>query len=176
MRRTSKVINYGIIYGMGATRMSRELGIARTKASEYIERYFDRYPGVQRFYAEMLDGARAQGYVSTLLGRRRYLPDIHSDHGGLRQAAERVATNTPIQGSAADIIKLAMNRLDARLEEAGLKAAMVLQIHDELLLECPEGEVDAVVELTRECMEGAVQLEVPTVVDVGIGRNWARAH
>ena len=176
MRRASKVINYGIIYGMGPVRMSRELGIPRARAAEYIERYFDRYPGVQKFYGEMLELARELGYVSTLLGRRRYLPDVQSENGGLRQAAERVATNTPIQGSAADIIKLAMVRLSDRLSRDGLETVMVLQIHDELLLECPESETDQALALVRESMENAVELAVPVVADVGVGVSWAEAH
>lgn len=176
MRREAKVINYGIIYGMGPVRMSRELGISRAKAGEYIERYFETYAGVQEFYAAMLDAARRDGYVTTILGRRRYLPDIHGEHGGQRQLAERVATNTPIQGSAADIIKLAMVRLERDLTEAGLEARMVLQIHDELLLECPKRELDQVVSITKAAMEGAYELAVPVVVDVGSGPNWAEAH
>jgi len=176
MRRASKVINYGIIYGMGATRMSRELGIPRSEAADYIERYFARYSGVRLFYAQMLAGARRTGYVSTLLGRRRYLPDIESENGRKRQATERVATNTPIQGSAADIIKLAMIRLDSRLRRRGAAARMVLQIHDELLLEVPKKEVDGVDDDVRDAMEGAASLAVPLLVDIGHGRNWAVAH
>jgi DNA polymerase-1 len=176
MRRAAKVINYGILYGMGPVRMSRELGIPRSKASEYIETYFARYPGVRRFYAETLEDAREQGYVFTRLGRRRYLHDIDSDHGGRRQAAERVATNTPIQGSAADIIKVAMLRLAEALDKADCGAEMVLQIHDELLVECPKRELKQVFALIREAMEGAADLAVPVVVDIGSGKNWAEAH
>ena len=176
MRRAAKVINYGIIYGMGPVRMSRELGIKRSEASEYIEQYFARYPGVQRFYDEMLAHAQEFGYVATRYGRRRYLPDIDSDHGGRRQAAERVATNTPIQGSAADIIKIAMVRLAADLDAGGYKARMILQIHDELLVECPDDEVEKVSTVTRTAMENAAELAVPIVVDVGVGDNWAAAH
>jgi DNA polymerase-1 len=176
MRRAAKVINYGIIYGMGPVRMSRELGIPRTRASAYIERYFERYAGVRKLYERTLEEARRQGYVSTLLGRRRYLPDLASEHGGLRQAAERVATNTPIQGSAADIIKTAMVRLEGSLAEAGVGARLVLQIHDELLVECPERELDQAVTLVRDAMEGAAELVVPLVVDIGSGPNWAAAH
>ena len=176
MRRTAKVINYGIIYGMGATRMSRELGISRTKASEFIERYFARYAGVRHFYEEMLGRARRLGYTETRAGRRRYLHDIHSTNGGLRQAAERVATNTPIQGGAADIIKVAMVRLADALRGAGLRSAMVLQIHDELLLECPDAEVADAGDITRRCMQEAADLRVPVVVDIGVGPTWADAH
>ena len=176
MRREAKVVNYGIIYGMGAQRLSRELGISRTKAEEYIKRYFEKYPKVQRFYSAQLEHARDKGFVATLMGRRRYLPDIVSDHGGRRQMAERVATNTPIQGSAADIIKKAMVDLDAALREAGLGARLVLQIHDELLLEAPSAEVEAASQLVARVMEGAARLLVPIVVAVGSGASWAEAH
>lgn len=176
MRREAKVVNYGIIYGMGAQRLSRELGISRTKAEEYIKRYFEKFPKVQEFYASQLEHARDHGFVSTLMGRRRYLPDITSDHGGRRQMAERVATNTPIQGSAADIIKKAMVELDAALRESGLATRLVLQIHDELLLEAPAAEVEEASRLVVRVMEGAASLLVPIVVDVGSGTNWAEAH
>jgi DNA polymerase-1 len=131
---------------------------------------------VRVFYATQLEHAREKGYVATLMGRRRYLPDILSDHGGLRQLAERVATNTPIQGSAADIIKKAMVDLDGALREAGLRSRLVLQIHDELLLEAPDEEVEEVSDLVVRVMENAASLLVPVVVDVGSGRNWAEAH
>ncbi len=176
MRRAAKVINFGIIYGMGPARMSRDLGISRAEATAYIERYFARYPGVRRFYADTLAAARRDGYVSTLLGRRRYLPDLESENGGKRQAAERMATNTPIQGSAADIIKLAMVRLHELLGKTGLDAHMVLQIHDELLLEASTNEAKRVSHMLRDVMEGAVELAVPVVVDVGRGASWAEAH
>jgi len=176
MRREAKVVNYGIIYGMGAQRLSRELGISQGKAGEYIKRYFEKFPKVQKFYALMLEHARDKGFVATLMGRRRYLPDITSDHGGRRQMAERVATNTPIQGSAADIIKKAMVDLDGALRDAGLATRLVLQIHDELLLEAPAAEVDEVSRLVVQVMEGAAKLLVPIVVDVGSGGTWAEAH
>lgn len=176
MRRTAKVINYGIIYGMGATRMARELDIPRAKADEYIRAYAARYPGVQSFYARMREMAGKLGYVETRAGRRRYLPDIHSTNEGLRQAAERVATNTPIQGGAADIIKTAMVRLASALRDAKLRSAMILQIHDELLLECPADEVDAAATLTRTCMVESAGLAVPVLVEVGVGDDWAAAH
>jgi DNA polymerase-1 len=176
MRRAAKVINYGIIYGMGPSRMARELSIDRKKASEYIDAYFARFAGVRRFYDEMRDKARRDGYVATRAGRRRYLPDIHSGHEGLRQAAERVATNTPIQGGAADIIKSAMLGVTSALRDARASAVMLLQIHDELLIEAPESELADSVALTRSCMERAATLAVPIVVDVGVGQNWAAAH
>ncbi|MBI5504856.1 MAG: DNA polymerase I [Deltaproteobacteria bacterium] len=176
MRRDAKVVNFGIIYGMGPGRLSRELGISRTQADEYIKRYFAKYPGVRRFYGKMLDHARAHGFVATLYGRRRYLPDISSEHGGRRQMAERVATNTPIQGSAADIIKRAMVALAAEIAAARLESRVVLQIHDELLLECPAAEVEEATRLVAGTMERAARLLVPIVVDVGSGHSWAEAH
>lgn len=176
MRRDAKVVNYGIIYGMGPQRLSRELGISRVKAEDYIKRYFEKFPRVQRFYNTQLEHAREKGFVATLMGRRRYLPDITSDHGGRRQLAERVATNTPIQGSAADIIKTAMVDLDAALRDCELTARLVLQIHDELLLEAPVTEVEEVSKLVVRVMEGAAKLRVPIVVDVGSGSSWAEAH
>ncbi len=177
MRREAKVVNYGIVYGMGPSRLSRELGISRAAAADYIERYFERYAGVARYYEQMLERAREQGYVSTLFGRRRYLHDINSSHGGLRQAAERVATNTTIQGSAADLIKRAMVDLEAALEASGAPGAdLILQIHYELLLECDVGDVDAVSALLVEVMEGVADLVVPVAVEVGSGSNWAEAH
>jgi DNA polymerase I len=176
MRSAAKTVNYGIIYGMGAQRLSRELGIGRPKAEEYIKRYFEKFPKVQKFYASQLEHARDKGYVVTMMGRRRYLPDITSDHGGRRQQAERVATNTPIQGSAADIIKKAMVDLDGALRDSGLASRLVLQIHDELLLEAPASEVEEISKLVVRVMEGAVRLLVPIVVDVGSGKSWAEAH
>ena len=176
MRRDAKVVNYGIIYGMGPQRLSRELGISRVKAEDYIKRYFEKFPRVQRFYNTQLEHAREKGFVATLMGRRRYLPDITSDHGGRRQLAERVATNTPIQGSAADIIKTAMVDLDAALRDCEFTARLVLQIHDELLLEAPVTEVEEVSKLVVRVMEGAAKLRVPIVVDVGSGSSWAEAH
>ena len=161
---------------MGPGRLSRELAIGRAQAVEYIDRYFRRYAGVRAFYDRMLDHARRHGFVATLHGRRRYLPDLHSDHMGRRQLAERMATNTPIQGSAADIIKLAMVRLASALRHAGFAAAMVLQIHDELLVECPESELNRALGVIRDAMEGAAELIVPIVVDIGSGKNWAEAH
>ncbi|HYC57526.1 MAG TPA: DNA polymerase I [Candidatus Binatia bacterium] len=176
MRRDAKVVNYGIVYGMGPVRLSRELGITRAEAEDYIKRYFDRYPGVKRFYGRMLEHAHANGFVATLYGRRRYLPDIASEHGGRRQLAERVATNTPIQGSAADIIKRAMVGLDQGLRASRLAARLVLQIHDELLVECPADQVEDACALVAKTMAGAASLLVPVVVDVGSGRSWAEAH
>jgi DNA polymerase I len=176
-RRAAKVINFGIIYGMGPARLAKELGIPFDEAETYIANYFARYPGVSQYIRSTLEGARKTGYVSTLFARRRFIPDITSPEGGVRQFAERMAVNTPIQGTAADLIKVAMVRIDRRLAEAGPEGGgMILQVHDELILEAPEADVDRVVALVREEMEGAAKLSVPLEVAVGVGGSWAEIH
>ena len=176
MRRDAKVVNFGIIYGMGAYGLARQLDIAVNTADDYIRHYFERHPGVRAYQERIVAQARERGYVTTLLGRQRPLPGIVSLNKTLAETARRTAVNTPIQGSAADLIKVAMLRVAARLEREGLKAGMVLQIHDELLVEAPEGEVEAVKCLLTEEMEGVHALAVPLTVDVGVGRNWEEAH
>ena len=173
MRRRAKVINFGIIYGMGPQRLARELEIPLADAQRYIAAYFARYAGVARFIEETLAEARRQGYVATLLKRRRYLPELTSREEGVRQFAERTAINTPVQGSAADLIKLAMVRLEARLARERLPAAMILQVHDELVLEADAGAVEAAIAVIRDEMERVVPLRVPLQVDIGAGANWA---
>ena len=175
-RREAKTINFGIIYGMGAQRLARTLRIPFKTAQEYIAQYFARYQGIKAYMDEVVASAREYGYVTTLRGRRRYVPDLHSKSSQLLSAAERVAINTPIQGTAADIIKLAMLAIAARLRASGLRARMLLQVHDELLFEVPEDETDRVGALVRESMEQVMPLEVPLRVDVGSGHNWAEAH
>lgn len=176
MRRVAKVINFGIIYGMGAQRLARELGIPLARAEQYIRSYFERYAGVRAYLDATRDEARARGYVTTLLGRRRTLPDIASPDRGVAQAAERTAANTPIQGSAADLIKVAMVAIERRLAAEGLRAAMVLQVHDELVLEVADADSDRAGAILREEMEGVYPLAVPLRVDLGMGRTWAEAH
>ena len=176
MRRTAKMVNFGIIYGISAFGLSQRLGVPRTEAAQIIEAYFSQYPGVKAFMEAVVEKAKVDGYVETLAGRRRYLRDIASSNGNVRAVAERMAINTPIQGTAADMIKLAMVRVDAALRERGVEARMLLQVHDELLLEVPEGEVDEVRELVVEGMRGALELKVPVVVDTGVGRDWLEAH
>jgi DNA polymerase-1 len=175
-RRVAKVINFGILYGMGPSRLSKELGIGFEEAQTYIESYFARHPGVRRYVESTLEQARRTGFVTTLLGRRRFIPDLTSTEGGVRQFAERTAVNTPIQGTAADLIKAAMVAIDRRLLEAGSAAGMILQVHDELILEAPEAEVEAAVAVVREEMEGAAELSVPLEVAVGVGSSWAEIH
>jgi len=175
-RAHAKAINFGIIYGSSAFGIANQLGIAQAEAQGTIERYFARYQGVRRFLDETIEHARAQGFVRTLLGRRRYLPDLASRNRPLRQAAERMAVNTVIQGTAADLIKKAMVEVAEALTTAGLAARMILQVHDELVFEAPARELEALTRLVRERMEGAYALRVPLRVDVGSGRNWREAH
>lgn len=172
MRRRAKAVNFGIVYGISDYGLARDLGIGRREAHEYIERYFQRYPKVKAYLEEVVQQARERGYVTTLLGRRRYLPDLFSPNHNIRAFGERTARNTPIQGSAADIIKVAMVRIFRRMEEEGLKAEMILQVHDELIFDVPELEIQKVAVLAKECMEQALPLEVPLQVDVKWGPNW----
>jgi DNA polymerase-1 len=175
-RRQAKTINFGIIYGMGALRLGRSLGIPLKTAQEYIEQYFKRYAGIKAYMDSVLLEARKCGYVTTLLGRRRYVPDLQSKNAQLAAAAERMAVNTPIQGTAADLIKMAMVEIDKRLAKEKAPARMLLQVHDELLFEVQEKKLNKVKTLVRECMESVMELRVPLQVDLGVGANWAEAH
>jgi DNA polymerase-1 len=175
-RRTAKVINFGLLYGMGAYRLARDLGIPNAEAQHFIDDYFAAFPGVRVYLDATIAGAREKGSVATLSGRRRAIEEIGSHNHNLRSAAERMATNTPIQGTAADILKIAMVRLREKLASAGLDSRMVLQVHDELVLEVREGAGFAVSELLRTEMEAAFDLAVPLVVEVGRGRDWADLH
>jgi DNA polymerase-1 len=173
MRRQAKVINFGIIYGMSAFGLAKQLGVGNRMANDFIQRYFARHPRVKAYLEETVAQARRQGWVTTLLGRRRQIPQINSDNRILRQEAERSAINTPLQGTAADIIKKAMLQVEAALTEAGLSGQMLLQLHDELLLEVPPGELAATARLVRQVMQEVVQLKVPLTVDLRSGANWA---
>jgi len=174
-RRNAKAINFGLIYGMSAFGLSRQLGIGRADAQSYMDLYFKRYPGVQTFMHDIREKAKAQGYVETLFGRRLYLPDINSSNGMRRKAAERVAINAPMQGTAADIIKRAMIQLDQKLQNDP-DIAMIMQVHDELVFEVRSEKVAFYSELIKTQMESAADLVVPLIVDVGQGRNWDEAH
>jgi len=176
MRRQAKVINFGIIYGMGPFRLAKELGISQKMARTYIDHYFTRYEGVKRFIDETIKGARQSGEVRTLLGRVRRLPDILSTNRTVREFSERTAVNTPLQGTAADLIKLSMIRIHEALVRQKLKAKMLLQVHDELVFEVPREERDHVTDLVRSIMEGVYDLEVPLKVNISAGDNWAEAH
>ncbi len=175
-RSKCKMVNFGIIYGISAFGLAQRLKVTRTEAAELIDTYFRLYPSVRKYMDDAVAKARKAEYAETLLGRRRTLRDINSRNATARMAAERDAINTPVQGTAADMIKLAMVRVAASLRKAGLKAKMVLQIHDELLFDVPKDEVDQVVEIARREMEGAMDVGVPIVVSVGVGRSWLEAH
>jgi DNA polymerase-1 len=171
-RAQAKTINFATLYGQSAFSLARQLDITRTEAQDFIDQYFERFAGVRTFLDEQVEQAREQGWVATLLGRRRYIPELKSPNWNIRQFGERVAQNTPIQGTAADLIKQAMLDVDAALAESGSGAKMLLQVHDELLFEVPEDEVDDVRDLVVARMEGAVELDVPVVAEAGVGRSW----
>ena len=171
-RNYAKTINFGVLYGMGSYGLARDSGLSQQEAAKFIELYWSRYPAVRQYMDQTLREGRERGYVSTLFGRRRYMPELRSRNGGLRQQAERMAINAPVQGTAADIIKVAMNRLWRQLRESGYRSKLLLQVHDELLFEVPVSELQAVGELVCKTMESAIELSVPLVVEVKYGKNW----
>jgi DNA polymerase-1 len=176
-RRSAKAINFGLIYGMSAFGLARQLGIARGAAQEYIDLYFERYPGVQRYMAATREQAGAQGYVETVFGRRLYLPEINSRNGQRRAAAERTAINAPMQGTAADIIKRAMIELHGWITaQNDFDITMIMQVHDELVFEVAEKDLEAVKSPISDYMCHAADLKVPLLVEIGTGRNWDEAH
>ena len=176
IRRRAKAINFGIIYGISPFGLGQQLGIGQSEAKAYIEAYFERYPGIRDYMERTKQGCREIGYVTTLFGRRVHMPGINSSNAAQRNFNERAAINAPLQGAAADIIKRAMIRMPGALDDAGLKARMLLQVHDELIFEVPEAEVEATAQVAREIMEGAAHLSVPLVVDTGVADTWADAH
>lgn len=176
LRRSAKAINFGLIYGMSAFGLAKQLGLGRSQAQEYIDLYFSRYPGVKQYMDDTRELARQQGYVETLWGRRLYLPEIHSKNAARRQYAERTAINAPMQGTAADIIKLAMIATDVWLQEATSDAKMIMQVHDELVFEIAENKVEEYSATIRQSMCEAAELAVPLIVDIGVGINWDEAH
>ena len=179
-RRSAKAINFGLIYGMSAFGLAKQLNIGRKQAAEYIDTYFERYPGVLNYMNSVRSSASDNGYVETDFGRRLYLPEINSKNGMRRQAAERTAINAPMQGTAADIIKLAMISVDAWLEKSNLKSVMIMQVHDELVFEIMDNKIEEFSNIILPIMETAnlpmVPLKVNLKVDLGIGNNWAEAH
>ena len=175
-RSQAKTVNFGIIYGVSAFGLSNQTTLSRSEAKALIDTYYENYPKLKSYMSEQVDFAREQGYVATVLGRRRYLKDINSRNAIVRGAAERNAVNAPIQGSAADIIKIAMLRIYDKMREQQFKAQMLLQVHDELVFECPKSELDALTKLVKTEMENAYKLHVPLTVDVGVGHNWLEAH
>jgi DNA polymerase-1 len=175
MRRQIKAMSYGLAYGLSAFGLSQQLSISTGEAKGLMDTYFERFGGVRDFFAQIVVDARKLGYTESMFGRRRYLPDLTSDNRQLREMAERMALNAPIQGTAADIMKLAMLKVHSAIREAGLKSRLLLQVHDELVLEVAKGELDKVTALVTECMQGAADLAVPLDVSVGVGTSWAKA-
>jgi DNA polymerase-1 len=171
-RRQAKVVNFGIVYGLSPFGLSQNLGIETSEAKKFIDAYFEKYSGVRRFIDRVLEETRREQSVKTLFGRSRPIPDINSKNPNMRGFAERTAVNTPLQGTAADLIKLAMIQIDAELRERKLKSRMLLQVHDELLFEVPQAEVETMRELVRTKMESVHALRVPLLVEMGVGPNW----
>jgi DNA polymerase-1 len=176
-RRKAKAINFGLIYGMSAFGLAKQLHLGRHEAQEYIDLYFERYPGVQAYMEATREQARAQAYIETVFGRRLYLPEIKSKNGQRRAAAERTAINAPMQGTAADIIKRAMIELHGWIgSQTDFDITMIMQVHDELVFEVAENDLEAIKAPITEHMCGAADLKVPLVVDIGTGKNWDEAH
>jgi len=175
-RRYAKVINFGLIYGMSAFGLARNLGIDNTAAKNYIQTYFARYPGVRQYMDSTRDQAKAQGYVETVFGRRLYLPEINSPNGPRRAGAERAAINAPMQGTAADLIKMSMLKVQAMLDTVQNGVLMIMQVHDELVFELPADQIDWVREVVPELMASVATLRVPLLAEVGVGNNWEQAH
>ena len=176
MRSRAKAVNFGIVYGISAYSLSQDIGVWPSEAKAYMDAYMEKYHGVRDYMKRIVEQAREQGYVTTLYGRRRYLPELKSSNFNMRSFGERVALNMPIQGTAADIIKLAMVNVHRRLEKEDLRAKLILQVHDELIVECPENEREAVSAILREEMEQVAALRVPLVAEANSGKSWAEAH
>jgi DNA polymerase-1 len=175
-RRIAKTANFGIMYGISSFGLAQRLRIGRKEAKKLIDDYFESFPAINSFIKDTIESAKENGYVETIFGRRRYLPDINSHNATVRALSERNAVNAPIQGTAADVIKLAMINVDRAMKEAGVKSMMVLQIHDELLFDVVKGEEDIMKEIVVREMESVVKLSVPLTVECNIGKNWLEAH
>jgi len=176
MRRKAKMVNYGIAYGISAFGLAQRLGIPRKEAAEIIEQYFNQFPGIRKYMNDTIAFARQEGYVQTITGRRRYIRDIRSSNNTIRSAAERNAINAPIQGTAADMIKLAMVQIHGDLTRHQLKSRLLLQVHDELVFDLLASEEKEMRALIEDRMKTALPLEVPIVVEIGVGENWLEAH
>ena len=176
MRSKAKMVNFGIIYSISAFGLSQRLGIPRKEAAELIENYFIQYPGIKSYMNDTLEFARAHGYVKTMMGRRRYLKDINSRNFTIRGFAEREAINSPVQGSAADLIKIAMINIHAEMKRLKMKSKMTLQVHDELIFDTHKDELEQLKALVMDKMKNAIETTVPIEVEVGIGENWLEAH
>ena len=174
-RRNAKAVNFGVVYGISDFGLANNLGISRKEAKSYIDTYFERYPGIKNYMENVVREARDKGYVETLFHRRREIPDINSRNFNVRGFAERTAINSPIQGSAADILKIAMIRLDQALTDGNFKTRMLLQVHDEIVLEVPENELTAIKTLVKDIMESAIELVVPLKADESAGKTWYEA-
>ncbi|RSJ25750.1 DNA polymerase I [Streptococcus sp. BCA20] len=174
-RRNAKAVNFGVVYGISDFGLANNLGISRKEAKSYIDTYFERYPGIKNYMENVVREARDKGYVETLFHRRREIPDINSRNFNVRGFAERTAINSPIQGSAADILKIAMIRLDQALRAGRFKSRMLLQVHDEIVLEVPANELTAIKTLVKEIMESAIELSVPLKADESAGETWYEA-
>ncbi|MBQ1403201.1 MAG: DNA polymerase I, partial [Oscillospiraceae bacterium] len=172
----AKAVNFGIVYGISAFSLAQDINVMPREAQAYIDAYFREYSGVRQYMTDVVEKAKTDGYVTTLYGRRRDIPELKNSKYAVRQFGERVALNMPIQGTAADIMKLAMIDVFNALKESGLKAKLVLQVHDELIVECPEEEAEQVSAILKKSMAGIASLRVPLVVDVGFGSSWAEAH
>ena len=172
LRRQAKAINFGIVYGMGAFRLGRELGVSNAAAQRFIDGYFQRFSGVRQYMDEVVEAAERHGSIGTLFGRTRPIPEIQSRNANVKRQGMRMAINTTVQGTAADLIKMAMVRLSQSLKSAGMRSRMLIQVHDELLLEVPQGELEEASQRVREAMESAHPLEVPLVAEVRSGANW----
>ena len=172
MRRHAKAVNFGIVYGISEFSLAQDIGVTRREAKDYIDRYLTKYSGVRDYMHDIVETARKQGYVETMFGRRRRIPEITSSNFNVRSGAERIALNTPIQGTAADIIKLAMVRVFDALEQQALQARLILQVHDELIVECPAFEAQSVMDIVTHEMENAVKLSVPLIAEAKMGESW----
>ncbi|MDY2719964.1 MAG: DNA polymerase, partial [Candidatus Faecousia sp.] len=175
MRRSAKAVNFGIVYGISEFSLAEDIGVTRWEAKDFIDSYLRRYSGVRTYMHDVVEQARQTGFVTTLFGRRRYLPELHDAKYMVRQSAERMAMNTPIQGTAADIIKLAMLQVSEALEENGLQARLLLQVHDELIVECPPEEAEQVMQIVTRQMQGAAELSVPLIAEAKMGKSWYEA-
>ena len=175
-RSNAKTVNFGIVYGVSAFGLSNQTSLSRSESKELIDTYYKTYPKLRNYISEQVDFARENGYVQTVLGRRRYLRDINSQNAIIRGAAERNAVNAPIQGSAADIIKLAMINIHKKLKEGNYKTKMLLQVHDELVFDVFKPELQDIQKLVKSEMENAFKMDVPLDVDLGVGENWLEAH
>ena len=176
LRRNAKAINFGLIYGISAFGLGKQLGISRNLAAEYMAMYFEKYPDVKKYMESTKEFASQNGYVETLFGRRLYLRDINATNAMRRQASERAAINAPVQGTAADIMKIAMINMHKAIKTRKSEAKLILQVHDELILDTPKDEIDKIVSLVTDSMMGAANLDVPLEIDIGIGDNWDQAH